>query len=61
MGWIILGFTAYLVIYAVFLLVAFYDIWQYGFAGDASKIMIIVYIILSLSVVVGTFFFILGA
>jgi hypothetical protein len=49
------------VIYAVFLLVAFYDIWQYGFAGDASKIMIIVYIILSLSVVVGTFFFILGA
>lgn len=59
MLWVILGFIAFLIIYTVFLAVAFYDIREYGYAGDASKLMIIVYIVLVLVVAIGTIYFII--
>jgi hypothetical protein len=59
MLWVILGFVAFLIIYTVFLAVAFNDIWHYGYAGDASKLMIIVYMVLVLVVAIGTIYFII--
>lgn len=59
MFWVILGFVAFLVIYAIFLVVAFNDIRRYGYTGDASKLMIFVYTIIVLVVAVGTLYFII--
>jgi hypothetical protein len=59
MIWIILGFIAFLIVYAVFLSIAFSDIWHYGYAGDASKLIIVIYLILVSVVTIGTIYFII--
>jgi len=51
----IIGFIIFLVVFAVFSAAAFYHCWEFGYAGDRTKIMMVIYSILGLTIVVATF------
>ena len=57
---IILGFIAFLLVFFIFSLAAFYHAREYGYAGDASKVVIFSFITISIVVVVLTFIFLLS-
>ena len=59
MTWIIIGYLAFLVIFFVFSLAAFYHCREYGYAGDATKVMMVVYTIISLVIIITTFYLLL--
>ena len=56
MFWIILGYIAFLVVFFIFSLAAFYHCREYGYAGDATKSMMVIYSLISLVIIVGTFY-----
>lgn len=58
MAGIIIGYCAFLLIYAVFSMAAFYHCLEYGYAGDATKFMMSLYVLISAGIIVGTFFLI---
>lgn len=56
---LLLGYTAFLVIYLVVSIFPIYNLWQFGYKGDLSRVAIIVYILVSLSVISLSFVFII--
>ena len=56
----IVGYIIFILIYSLFVLVAFYHAREYGYAGDASKVVIFSFITISIVVVVLTFIFLLS-
>jgi uncharacterized membrane protein YoaT (DUF817 family) len=51
----IIGYIIFLIVYAVFVLAAFYHTWEYGYAGDASKAVMFAYAGACVMVVIITF------
>ncbi|MBU2595708.1 hypothetical protein KJ713_02690 [Patescibacteria group bacterium] len=56
MLWIILGYIAFLVVFFIFSIAAFYHCREYGYTGDATNLMMIVYSLISLVIIIGTFY-----
>jgi len=61
MFWIIIGFIAFLFVYIVYSLAAFYHCREFGYAGDATSLMMVVYSLISLIIIVGTFYFLINS
>lgn len=59
MIWIIIGYLAFLLIFFIFSLAAFYHCREYGYAGDATNFMMLIYIIISIVIIIGTFYYLL--
>jgi len=55
----IVFFIFFLLIYTLFSLAAFYHCREYGYAGDATNIMMVIYSLVSVVIIVGTFYFLL--
>ncbi|MCX6811928.1 MAG: hypothetical protein NT039_04540 [Candidatus Berkelbacteria bacterium] len=53
----ILGFIAFLIVFFIFSLAAFYHCREYGYAGDATNFMMIIYTLISFVIIFGTFYF----
>jgi hypothetical protein len=51
----LIGYFLFLLVYAVFILTAFYHAWEYGYAGDASKVVMISFAVISLGIAIFTF------
>lgn len=56
---LIIGFIAFIIVFIIFSLAAFYHCREYGYAGDATTIMMVVYSIISMVIIVGTFYFLI--
>lgn len=56
-GWIIIGYVIFLIFYGIFLLAAFYHAWEYGYAGDASKVVMFTFAGIGVIIVIFTFIF----
>jgi len=59
-NWHIVFFILFLGCYVVFSLAANYHCREYGYAGDATKMMYIVYSVISIVIMIGTFYFLLA-
>lgn len=57
--WHIVFYLLFLAVYAIFSLAAFYHCREYGYAGDATKFMMVVYTIISLVIIIATFYLLL--
>ena len=49
------GYIVFLIVFAFFSAAAFYHCWEFGYAGDRTRIMMTIYSVLGLAIVVGTF------
>jgi len=50
-----IAYLIFVVAFAVFSAIGFYHLSRYGYSGDLSKIIIVVYSLISLAVIVLTF------
>lgn len=55
--WHIIFFILFLASYTIYSLAAFYHCREYGYAGDATNFMMIIYTLLSFVIIFGTFYF----
>lgn len=53
--WHIAFYVSFLAVYVIFSLAAFYHCREYGYAGDATNFMMVIYTIISLVIIIGTF------
>lgn len=55
MGNVLTGFyIAFVLAFIIFSVAGVYHLWRFGYSGDLSKVIIVVYSIISLSVVVAS-------
>jgi len=55
----ILSYLVYIVLFGIFSYFALYHLWRFGFTGDATKKMIIAYLIAVLAIILATFILLL--
>lgn len=55
-NWLIFAYIVYLAVFIIFSAAVFYHCWEFGYIGDATKIAMTVYSIISLAIIILTFF-----
>ena len=58
MIFVILAYLGFLVVFGVFSYFAIYHLWRFGFVGDATKPMILGYLIIVGAIIIASFVFI---
>jgi hypothetical protein len=57
----IYAYLVYLLIFSIINLAIIYHVWKFSYPGDVSKIVLLLYSIIILSIVFGTFTLLKGA